>query len=352
MKQKIFYNAQEQDAAEGVAEQDGVSGVATRDTGADSAPPKRESLLEKKDGQDPNEDAGSGTNADADSEANARAKKFGKEHPEMAGDMKAQADERPSEDKIDEPKLSGDDGPVVSIKGLYKAFKEHEVLRGVDLEVKRGENVVVLGKSGSGKSVLIKCLVGLEWPDAGELKIFGKDISTLNYRDLNDTRLRTGFLFQNAALYDSMTVRENLSFPLRQHKKKMPYEKKNELIMEMLENVGLADAVDQMPSKLSGGQAKRIGLARTLILRPEVMLYDEPTTGLDTGTSKEISELILRMQKKYNISSILITHDMACAKMTADRIVMMKEGQIVAQGTYEELEKSDDEWIKSFFDHV
>jgi phospholipid/cholesterol/gamma-HCH transport system ATP-binding protein len=241
---------------------------------------------------------------------------------------------------------------VVSIKGLYKAFKDHAVLKGVDLEVKKGENVVVLGKSGSGKSVLIKCLVGLEWPDAGELKIFGKDISTLNYRDLNETRLKTGFLFQNAALYDSMTVRENLSFPLRQHRKNMPYEKKQELIMEMLENVGLADSADQMPSKLSGGQQKRIGLARTLILRPEVMLYDEPTTGLDTGTSKEISELILAMQKKYNISSILITHDMACAKMTADRIVMMKEGQIVAEGSYEELEGSDDLWIKSFFDHV
>lgn len=344
MKQKIAYSAQERDAA---------GGAATQEAGTVTAPEKkRESLIEKKNEQDLNEDASSGTNADADADANARAKKFAEEHPEMAGDMKSREEERSSEDKIDEPKPSQNDGPVVSIKGLYKAFKDHEVLRGVDLEVKKGENVVVLGKSGSGKSVLIKCLVGLEWPDAGELKIFGKDISTLNYRDLNDTRLRTGFLFQNAALYDSMTVRENLSFPLRQHKKKMPYEKKNELIMEMLENVGLADAVDQMPSKLSGGQAKRIGLARTLILRPEVMLYDEPTTGLDTGTSKEISELILRTQKKYNISSILITHDMACAKMTADRIVMIKEGKIVAEGTYEELEKSDDEWIRSFFDHV
>lgn len=278
--------------------------------------------------KDPEEDAGAGTNADADHDADARAKNYEKTHPQK---------EPPVED------------PVVSIKGLHKAFKDHEVLKGIDLQVKKGENVVVLGKSGSGKSVLIKCLVGLEWPDAGELQLFGRDISTLNYHDLNETRLKTGFLFQNAALYDSMTVRENLAFPLRQHKKNMPAEKKKALIMEMLDNVGLADAIDQMPSKLSGGQAKRIGLARTLILRPELMLYDEPTTGLDTGTSKEISELILKMQRKYNISSILITHDMACARMTADRIVMLKEGAIFAEGSYEELERSDDEWVRSFF---
>ncbi|MHA4807124.1 ABC transporter ATP-binding protein [Flavitalea flava] len=241
------------------------------------------------------------------------------------------------------------EGPVVCIKGLQKSFKDHEVLKGIDLVVNKGENLVVLGKSGSGKSVLIKCLVRLEWPDSGELKVFGKDISTLNYHDLNEMRLRTGFLFQNAALYDSMTVRENLAFPLKQHKKKMPKEKRDALIQETLDNVGLAEAIDQMPSKLSGGQNKRIGLARTLILHPELMLYDEPTTGLDTATSKEISELMMSTKKKYNISSITITHDMACAKMTADRIIMLKEGQIVAEGSYEELEKSEDEWIKSFF---
>ena len=239
--------------------------------------------------------------------------------------------------------------PVLTIKGLRKSFKDHEVLRGVDLHVNKGENLVVLGKSGSGKSVLIKCLVGLEWPDEGEIKIFDKDLLSLNYTELNEVRLRTGFLFQNAALYDSMTVRENLAFPLRQHKKDMTKENKNSLVLEMLENVGLEDSIDQMPSKLSGGQSKRIGLARTLILRPELMLYDEPTTGLDTGTAKEISELIIKMKKKYNISSITITHDMACAKLTADRIIMMKEGVVVAEGSYEELERSDDEWVKSFF---
>jgi phospholipid/cholesterol/gamma-HCH transport system ATP-binding protein len=239
--------------------------------------------------------------------------------------------------------------PVISIRGLRKSFKEHEVLKCIDLEVRKGENLVVLGKSGSGKSVLIKCLVGLEFPDEGEIKVFGQDISHLKYNELNALRVRVGFLFQNAALYDSMTVRENLAFPLRRHKKSMSREKKQAAIMEMLDNVGLVDSIDQMPSRLSGGQAKRIGLARTLILRPEIMLYDEPTTGLDTATSREISELMVRMKKKYNISSITITHDMPCAKLTADRIIMMKEGHIVAEGSYEELEKSEDEWIRSFF---
>jgi len=227
--------------------------------------------------------------------------------------------------------------PVISIQGLKKSFKDHEVLKGIDLEVYKGENLVVLGKSGSGKSVLIKCLVGLEYPDEGEIKVFDQDISQLRYDELNALRVRVGFLFQNAALYDSMTVRENLVFPLRRHKKSMTREKKEAVITEMLENVGLEDSIDQMPSRLSGGQAKRIGLARTLILRPEIMLYDEPTTGLDTATSHEISELMVRMKKKYNISSITITHDMSCAKLTADRIVILKEGIVVAEGSYEEL---------------
>ncbi|HVV03179.1 MAG TPA: ATP-binding cassette domain-containing protein [Puia sp.] len=239
--------------------------------------------------------------------------------------------------------------PVISIRGLKKSFKDHEVLKGIDLDVYKGENLVVLGKSGSGKSVLIKCLVGLEYPDEGEIKVFGQDISRLEYDELNALRVRVGFLFQNAALYDSMTVRENLAFPLRKHKKTMSREKKEAVIMEMLDNVGLVDSIDQMPSRLSGGQAKRIGLARTLILRPEVMLYDEPTTGLDTATSHEISELMVRTKKKYNISSITITHDMPCARLTADRIILIKEGLVVAEGSYDELERSEDEWVRSFF---
>jgi phospholipid/cholesterol/gamma-HCH transport system ATP-binding protein len=262
--------------------------------------------------------------------------------PEPTADTKVQPDEAASlaaEKEI----------PVITITGLRKAFGDHEVLRGVDLHVNKGENLVILGKSGTGKSVLIKCLVGLEWSDEGEIDIYGQQIGHLKYGEMNALRLKVGFLFQNAALYDSMTVRENLNFPLRQHMKKMPKAEKDALITEMLDNVGLADSIDQMPSKLSGGQVKRIGLARTLILRPEIMLYDEPTTGLDTGTAKEISELICQMKKKYNISSITITHDMACAKMTADRIIMMKDGIVYAEGSYADLERSDDEWIRTFF---
>jgi phospholipid/cholesterol/gamma-HCH transport system ATP-binding protein len=248
-----------------------------------------------------------------------------------------------------EPETTPAQEPVITIRGLCKSFTDHDVLRGVDLHVNKGENLVILGKSGTGKSVLIKCLVGLEWPDSGTINILGQDISNLNYAGMNALRLRIGFLFQNAALYDSMTVRENLNFPLRQHKKKMPQEKKNALIAETLDNVGLADSIDQMPSKLSGGQSKRIGLARTLILHPEIMLYDEPTTGLDTGTAKEISELICYTKKKYNITSITITHDMACAKMTADRIILLKDGIVYAEGSYKDLETSEDEWIRTFF---
>jgi phospholipid/cholesterol/gamma-HCH transport system ATP-binding protein len=258
-------------------------------------------------------------------------------------------DLRQAEEMLQEELVKQGSEPVVVIKGLRKAFGDHEVLRGVDLHVNKGENLVILGKSGTGKSVLIKCLVGLEWPDEGEVRVFGKDLFSLNYAELNESRIRTGFLFQSAALYDSMTVKENLLFPLRQHKKDMTREKKQALVVEMLDNVGLVESIDQLPSKLSGGQNKRIGLARTLILRPELMLYDEPTTGLDTGTGKEISELMIQTKKKYNISSITITHDMTCAKMTADRVIMLREGVVVAEGTYEELERSEDEWIRSFF---
>jgi phospholipid/cholesterol/gamma-HCH transport system ATP-binding protein len=256
---------------------------------------------------------------------------------------------RQAEEELQEELAKQGTEPVVVIRGLRKSFGEREVLRGIDLHVNKGENLVILGKSGTGKSVLIKCLVGLEWPDEGEVRVFGKDVTSLNYAELNESRVRTGFLFQNAALYDSMSVKENLLFPLRQHKKGMTREKKQALVIEMLDNVGLVESIDQLPSKLSGGQNKRIGLARTLILRPELMLYDEPTTGLDTGTGKEISELMIQMKKKYNISSITITHDMPCARMTADRIIMLREGVVVAEGTYAELEQSEDEWIRSFF---
>jgi phospholipid/cholesterol/gamma-HCH transport system ATP-binding protein len=238
---------------------------------------------------------------------------------------------------------------VVRIKGLSKTFRENQILKSVDLEIHKAENVVVLGKSGSGKSTIIKCMVGLTEPDEGEICIFGKDMADIDYEELNRCRTRIGFLFQGGALYDSMSVYENLAFPLRHHKKELGKEKSDELIREVLENVGLPDAGEMMPAELSGGMSKRIGLARTLILKPEIMLYDEPTTGLDTATAKEISQLILNMQRKYKISSLIITHDISCAKMTADRVVILKDGTIVTEGTYEEVEKSDDEWIKSFF---
>ena len=239
---------------------------------------------------------------------------------------------------------------VININGLYKSFgKNADILKGVNLTVNKGENLVVLGKSGSGKSVLIKCLVGLVEADRGELKVFDTDITQLNYRQLNAIRVRIGFLFQNSALYDSMTVRENLSFPLKRHSKKITKQEIQDSIEAVLESVGLKEAIDKMPSELSGGMRKRIGLARTLILHPEIILYDEPTTGLDSITSREISELILSIQKKDKSTSIIITHDMACAKLTGDRLVILKDGVIEAEGSYSDLEKSNNEWVRSFF---
>ena len=238
---------------------------------------------------------------------------------------------------------------VIEIKDLQKSFNKTTILKGVNLSIREGENVVVVGKSGSGKSVLIKCLVGLVKPDGGEINVFGTNIATLDYQQLNATRIRMGFLFQNAALYDSMTVRQNLEFPLKRHVKDLPSEELEKTLHEALENVGLEDAIEKMPSELSGGMRKRIGLARTLILKPEIMLYDEPTTGLDTITSREISELIVSIQKKNKTTAIIITHDMACAKLTGDRVVVLRDGVIDAEGTYEELENSKDEWVRSFF---
>jgi phospholipid/cholesterol/gamma-HCH transport system ATP-binding protein len=238
---------------------------------------------------------------------------------------------------------------IIEIVDLHKSFGKNDVLKGVNLTVNKGENLVVLGKSGSGKSITIKCLVGLVVADKGEIKVFDTDITKLNNNELNEIRGRIGFLFQNAALYDSMSVRENLGFTLERHVPNLSAEELETEIVGVLESVGLAEAIDKMPSELSGGMRKRIGLARTLILKPEIILYDEPTTGLDTITSREISELILDIQKKNKTSSIIITHDMACAKHTGDRLMILKDGVIHVEGTYEELEKSEDEWVRSFF---
>lgn len=243
------------------------------------------------------------------------------------------------------------ESPIIEIKDLHKTFGgNNKVLKGVNLTVNKGEDLVILGRSGSGKSVTIKCIVGLIEPDKGEIKVFGENILNLEKTELNEMRVRIGFLFQSAALYDSMSVRENLAFTLKAHKRDLSAEEIENEVIEALENVGLQDAIDKMPAELSGGMRKRIGLARTLILKPEIILYDEPTTGLDTITSREISELILDIKHKQKTSSIIITHDMACAKMTADRIMVLKEGVIHAEGTYEELEKDEDEWVRSFFE--
>ncbi|HXB40762.1 MAG TPA: ATP-binding cassette domain-containing protein [Bacteroidia bacterium] len=238
---------------------------------------------------------------------------------------------------------------VAEIEHLKKSFGINDVLKDISFKIKKGENLVVFGKSGSGKSVLIKCLVGLIEPDEGNVILLEKNISQLKNDELNVLRKKIGFLFQSAALYDSMTVRENMEFPLRDLKSQSQ-EEIDALVIEALKNVGLEDAIDKMPSELSGGMRKRIGLARTLILKPELILYDEPTTGLDPITSKEISKLILDIQKKYNTTSIIITHDVECARITANQMMVIKDGTSVAEGTFKELSESKDEWVRSFFE--
>lgn len=242
------------------------------------------------------------------------------------------------------------DSTVVRMEHLKKSFGNNHVLRDINLVINKGENVVILGQSGTGKSVLIKCIVGLEDIDEGELEILGENFAELNNKQLIEIRKKIGFLFQSGALYDSMTVRENLEFPLRRKSESISKDKMNELVIEALHNVGLDEAINKSPSELSGGMRKRLGLARTLILKPEIMLYDEPTTGLDPITSKEISNLILEVQNKYNTSSVIITHDIECARLTGNRIIILKDGICTTEGTYEELERSEDQWIRSFFE--
>lgn len=239
---------------------------------------------------------------------------------------------------------------VISIRKLYKAFGTNAVLKGFDLDLNRAENLAVLGKSGSGKSVLIKCIIGLLKPDSGIINVFNESIPEMEQDELDHIRARIGFLFQSNALYDSMTVRENLAFPLRRHWIEKNQAKELELIEEALENVGLAHTLNMMPVELSGGMRKRIALARTLILRPEIILYDEPTTGLDPITGKEISELMVHIQEKYKTSSIIISHDMNCIKITADRITLLTDGIAYATGSYDDLRASDDPVVKQFFD--
>jgi len=240
---------------------------------------------------------------------------------------------------------------VIAIKGLYKSFEDNDVLRGIDFELHKGENVVVLGRSGSGKSVLIKIIAGLMKPDKGTVTLLGKDVHQLNKKELIQLRLKIGFLFQHSALYDSMTVRENLEFPLMRNVRDISQDEMDKAVKEVLEAVGLSDTADQMPSELSGGQQKRIGIARTLIMKPEVILYDEPTAGLDPLTSYEINDLINEVQKKFKTSSIIITHDLVCAKKTGNRILMLIDGKFIRQGDFEEVFDTDDERVKGFYDY-
>ena len=240
--------------------------------------------------------------------------------------------------------------PIIEIKNLKKSYGDNHVLEGFNMELYEGENLVIMGKSGSGKSVMIKCLIGLEEPDNGTITIMGQNINNLEHSELDELRTEIGFLFQGSALYDSMTVRENLEFPLRRHTKKFGVIKDTTpMVMEALENVGLAHAINLMPSELSGGMKRRIALARTLILRPKIILYDEPTTGLDPITSKEIILLMMSIQKKYNTSSIIITHDVDCARVIANRMILLIDNINYAEGTFEELSISDDPKIKAFF---
>ncbi len=238
---------------------------------------------------------------------------------------------------------------VINIENVKKAFGKNVVLKDVNLKVREGESIVTLGKSGTGKSVILQCIAGLLKPDEGKILVYGENVPTLDDEELQTIRKKIGFLFQSGALYDSMSVRENLSFPLKRLTD-LSDEEITTKVIEALKNVGLENAIDKMPSELSGGMKKRIGLARTLITDPKIMLYDEPTTGLDPSTSREISQLVLEVQKKYKTTSIIVTHDMECARMVADRIVVLKDGEYIVEGTFDELQKSDDPFVKSFFE--
>ena len=240
---------------------------------------------------------------------------------------------------------------VINVENLSKSFGDRQILRDVDLKLYRGENLVVLGRSGTGKSVLIKLISGLLKPDTGTINVLGEVVNDLKERDLMQLRLKIGFSFQNSALYDSMTVRENLEFPLVRNKRNLTRAEIDREVEDVLEGVGLSQAINQMPSELSGGQKKRIGIARTLILRPDIMLYDEPTAGLDPITCLDINTLINEVQERYRTSSIIITHDLACAKMVGDRMVMLLDGKFERQGTFEEIFDTNDGRVKPFYDY-
>lgn len=240
--------------------------------------------------------------------------------------------------------------PVLELKNLHKSFGNNHVLKGFSLQLFEGENLVIMGKSGSGKSVMVKCIVGLIQPDSGSIRVKDHDITTMGQKELDLLRTEIGFLFQGSALYDSMTVRENLEFPLRRNKDKIKdFPGTDILVEEILESVGLLHAIDLMPSELSGGMQRRVALARALILKPQIIMYDEPTTGLDPITANEIIQLMRRIQEKYNTSSLIITHDVDCARVISNRMILLVDGINYAEGTFEELSNSDDPQTSAFF---
>jgi phospholipid/cholesterol/gamma-HCH transport system ATP-binding protein len=239
--------------------------------------------------------------------------------------------------------------PVIRVINLHKSFDNNQVLRGISLDLNKGQNLVVVGRSGTGKSVLIKCLVRLMLPDAGTINVLGNDVLKLSEHELNELRIRIGYLFQEGALYDSMSLEENLLFPLKRNRPGLPEKEMQEMIRTALENVDLSDAREKMPSELSGGMRKRASLARTLILNPEIILYDEPTTGLDPFTSYEISELIVRIQEKYSASSIVVTHDMKCARTVSDQISILHDGIFIASGSFNDLKNHENATIRNYF---
>jgi phospholipid/cholesterol/gamma-HCH transport system ATP-binding protein len=252
---------------------------------------------------------------------------------------------------IENGRNNDQEAPVISIRDLEKSFSGRVVLDGINFDLYKGENLAVLGKSGTGKSVLIKIIAGLLKPDSGMVKVLGQTVDKLSVKELQKLRLKLGFSFQNSALYDSMTVRENLEFPLVRNKRNLSPTEVNDAIVSVLEDVGLPQTINQMPSELSGGQKKRIGIARTLILQPEIMLYDEPTSGLDPATSIEINNLIKEVQQKYDTSSIIITHDLTCAKATADHVAVLLNGKFFITGSFDEVFSSTEPNIKTFYDY-
>ncbi len=240
--------------------------------------------------------------------------------------------------------------PVLELKDIHKSFGENHVLKGFNLQLFKGENLVIMGKSGSGKSVMVKCIVGLIQPDSGSITINGHDIITMGQKELDFLRTQIGFLFQGSALYDSMTVRENLEFPLRRHKDKIEdFKSTEQSVKDALKSVGLLHTIDLMPSELSGGMKRRVALARGLILKPKIIMYDEPTTGLDPITANEIIQLMRSIQKEYNTSSLIITHDVDCARVISNRIILLVDGINYAEGTYDELSNSSDPQTRAFF---